>query len=64
MNQQKLGVAAGLLGLCVLAGAATSQKSSKAKPHRSVAYATSWENAVREAKLLHLPIVVHNHGFY
>jgi hypothetical protein len=34
------------------------------KPEPSVVYAKTWDGAVEEAKLLNLPIVVHNHGFY
>ena len=34
------------------------------KPIPSVRYAPSWEDAVDEAKVLNLPIVVHRHGFY
>ena len=34
------------------------------KIKESVSYATSWEAAVEEARLLNLPLVVHNHGFY
>jgi len=30
----------------------------------SVTYAKSWNDAVAEAKLLNVPIVVHSHGFY
>jgi len=30
----------------------------------SLRYATSWEEAVEEARALHLPLVVHRHGFY
>jgi hypothetical protein len=33
------------------------------KPEPSVTYARSWDAAVEEAKLLNVPIVVHNHGF-
>ncbi|HEX5139075.1 MAG TPA: hypothetical protein VFY93_19050 [Planctomycetota bacterium] len=33
------------------------------KPEPSVTYATSWDAAVEEAKLLNVPIVVHDHGF-
>jgi hypothetical protein len=29
----------------------------------SVNYATSWDAAVAEAKLLNIPLVVHSHGF-
>ncbi len=34
------------------------------KPIPSVRYAPSWEDAVDEAKVLNLPIIVHRHGFY
>lgn len=34
------------------------------KPEPSVTYVRTWDEAVEEAKLLNLPIVVHNHGFY
>lgn len=34
------------------------------KPHECVRFASSWEAAVEEARLLNLPIVVHSHGFY
>lgn len=36
---------------------------AKPKIHDSVHFAPSWETAVKEAKLLNVPIVVHNHGF-
>ena len=36
---------------------------AKPKLHDSVNFAPSWESAVEEAKLLNVPIVVHNHGF-
>jgi hypothetical protein len=38
--------------------------AGKPKIKDSVTYATSWESAVEEAKLLNVPIVVHSHGFY
>ena len=38
-----------------------SKKKHKIKP--SVQYATSWDAAVEEAKLLKVPLVVHLHGF-
>ncbi len=38
--------------------------AGKPKLKDSVTYATSWEGAVAEAKLLNVPIVVHSHGFY
>ncbi|MHC4939419.1 MAG: hypothetical protein ACYTHK_10655 [Planctomycetota bacterium] len=49
-----LAVAVGLL-------AATAFAGPKVKP--SVTYAKSWEAAVAEAKMLNVPIVVHNHGY-
>ena len=48
-------LAAALLASVSLAG-------PKVKP--SVNYAKSWDAAVAEAKMLNIPIVVHNHGFY
>ncbi len=51
-------LAAAVLGLVAASGVA------KDKPKPSVAYAKSWEAAVKEAKLLNVPIVVHSHGFY
>lgn len=39
-----------------------AQKKPKIK--NTVTFATSWESAVSEAKLLNLPIVVHSHGFF
>ena len=36
---------------------------AKPKLHDSVNFAPTWEKAVEEAKLLNVPIVVHNHGF-
>ena len=36
---------------------------AKPKLHDSVNFAPTWEAAVEEAKLLNVPIVVHNHGF-
>ena len=41
---------------------AFSQKKPKIK--ETVTFATSWEKAIEEAKLLNVPIVVHSHGFY
>jgi hypothetical protein len=38
------------------------QKKVKIKP--TVTFARTWEEAVAEAKMLHLPMVVHSHGFY
>jgi len=34
------------------------------KPHPSPKWAASWADAVKEARALNLPIVVHRHGFY
>ena len=49
--------AAAVLSLAAAVGYA------KPKLHDSVNFAPSWEAAVEEAKLLNVPIVVHNHGF-
>ena len=35
-----------------------------AKPKPTVPLARSWSDAVKEAKLLNVPIVLHHHGFY
>lgn len=48
--------------LLLLAGAASAGKGGPAA--RSVAYVSSWSDAVEEAKALNLPLVVHRHGFY
>ena len=50
------------LALSVALLASTAFAGPKVKP--SVTYAKSWEAAVAEAKLLNVPIVVHNHGFF
>ncbi|MBI4880254.1 MAG: hypothetical protein HY812_11440 [Planctomycetes bacterium] len=52
----------GLAGSAVLlqAGASAADKP-KIKP--TVAFATSWDAALEEARLLNVPIVVHSHGF-
>ncbi len=34
------------------------------KPNPTVTFAKTWEEAVAEAKLLNVPIVVHSHGFF
>ena len=49
-----------VLGLSALPAAA---KDKKPDIEPSVTYATSWDEAVAEAKLLNVPIVVHNHKF-
>lgn len=38
-------------------------KSKRPKIKPGVRYATTWEAAVEEAKLLKVPLVVHLHGF-
>lgn len=35
-----------------------------AGPKPGIAWARSWDDAVEEARALHLPLVVHRHGFY
>lgn len=47
-----------------LAAVATLALAAKPKIKPTVRFATSWDAAVEEAKLLNLPIVVHSHGFY
>ena len=48
-------------GFVAAAGTASAQKP-KLKP--TVTFASTWEAAVEEARLLNVPIVVHSHGFY
>jgi hypothetical protein len=50
-------IALGALGTAALA-------ASEPKPKDSVVLAKSWQAALDEAKLIGVPIVVHNHGFY
>ncbi len=52
----------GLAGAAVLlqAGVSAAEKP-KIKP--TVTFATSWEAALEEARILNVPIVVHSHGF-
>jgi len=53
---------AALTLLIGVAGPALAQRRETPKP--TVTFATSWDAAVEEAKLLNVPIVVHSHGFY
>ncbi|MFQ5844926.1 MAG: hypothetical protein ACE5JG_08060 [Planctomycetota bacterium] len=56
MKRTLLSVSAvGLAAAVVLAG------KPDVKP--SVTYAKSWDAAVKEARLLNVPIVLHSHGF-
>jgi hypothetical protein len=55
-------LAAALLGASTGAVALAKDKKPDIKP--SVTYAKTWEAAVKEAKELNVPIVVHSHGFY
>lgn len=50
--------------LVALSGATAIAKDKKPDIKPSVAYAKTWEAAVKEAKELNVPIVVHSHGFY
>jgi hypothetical protein len=50
------------LTLSIALLATTAVAGPKVKP--SVEFARSWDAAVAEAKMLNVPIVVHNHGFY
>ncbi len=72
MRQQILSTGLLACALTFLPGLATAsptlpkepqKRGKKVKPKRSVPLARSWASAVREAKLLKVPIVVHNHGF-
>ncbi len=69
MNPKRSSASVAVLGLVALTALSTSAFAhplgdKKVKPERSVVLAKSWKAAVREAKLLRLPIVVHSHGFY
>lgn len=48
----------------LVVGAALVGFAPKPKIKPCVEFAHSWDAAVKEAKLLNLPIVVHSHGFY
>ena len=50
------------LTLSIALLATTAVAGPKVKP--TVEFARSWDAAVAEAKMLNVPIVVHNHGFY
>lgn len=50
-----------MVALALALGAATGVAKPKIKP--CVTFATSWEAAIEEAKLLSAPIVVHRHGW-
>ena len=41
-----------------------SSETKEHGPHACVSFATSWEDALKDAKSRNVPIVVHNHGFY
>ncbi len=53
---------AGLSALVITGLALAAPPKPKIKP--TVEFAHTWEAAVAEAKMLNLPLVVHNHGFY
>jgi len=48
----------------VVAPALAAPTAAKPKIKPTVEFALSWDEAVAEAKLLNLPLVVHSHGFY
>jgi hypothetical protein len=50
--------------LLMVALLAATPSFAKDEPPTSVRYARSWDEAVAEAKLLNVPIVVHSHGFF
>lgn len=58
----KTAMGAWLGALLLLAPQAEAGGKPKIKP--SVTYASTWDGALDEAKLLNLPIVLHSHGFY
>ena len=50
---------------CLFLSAAALMAAGKSqKPKSTVPLARSWSDAVKEAKLLNVPIVLHHHGFY
>ena len=51
--------------LCLCFAAAASFAAGKdKKPKPTVPLCRSWSDAVKEARLLNVPIVLHHHGFY
>ena len=63
MFTRTLAVLAAVL-IAATAGSVAVAKDKKPEIKPSVTYAKSWEAAVKEAKELNVPIVVHSHGFY
>jgi hypothetical protein len=61
MRIATLVLAATAVGVALTMGAALAGKD---EPKPSVKFAKTWEKAVEEAKLLNVPLVIHNHGFY
>ncbi|MCA9321684.1 MAG: hypothetical protein KDB53_13165 [Planctomycetes bacterium] len=53
-----------ILALAVLAMSAVAPAQRKPKIKPTVTFASTWDAAIEEAKLLNVPIVVHSHGFY
>jgi len=53
-----------LLVLALLAASSVALAGGKAKPEECVPLAHSWDEAVAEARMLNVPIVVHSHGFF
>jgi len=49
-----------LLGVALVAGVGLAGGTDRG----GLAFAPSWNAAVAEARALHVPIVVHRHGFY
>jgi hypothetical protein len=52
-----------LFSLAALGAVALVAWAGKPDVEPSVTYAKSWDAAVKEARLLNVPIVVHSHGF-
>ena len=55
-------LAAGLLAL--LPDPVAPVAAGDPKPRPTVEFVRAWDSAVAEARLLNLPLVIHNHGFY
>ena len=64
MFTRSLVVLTAALAATALVGSVAVAKDKKHKIKPSVTYAKSWDAAVKEAKELNVPIVVHSHGFY
>lgn len=50
--------------IAALGWAADDAAAQRQKIKPTVDFAKTWDSAIEEAKLLNVPIVVHDHGFY